>query len=188
MSNVKLVRVIPVLLLALLLPIVAGCGKTGQAGNAASVVPADVAAYISVDTSSRAASGARCAIWSASSPRAKGHWTRCSTRPRTAPASRAATGSGTRSAPRSASPSSPRPGRRADRRHPHTAGRRGCFPEPHRERRCGRRGGERLAGGHREEASLDAYRKALDKARSTAPRSSRRRWTASTTTPSSTPT
>ena len=51
MSNVKLVRVIPVLLLALLLPLVAGCGKTGQAGNAASVVPADVAAYVSVDTS-----------------------------------------------------------------------------------------------------------------------------------------
>jgi Protein of unknown function (DUF3352) len=51
MSNVKLVRVIPLLLLAALLPIVAGCGKTGQAGNAASVVPADVAAYVSVDTS-----------------------------------------------------------------------------------------------------------------------------------------
>jgi hypothetical protein len=51
MSNVKVVRLIPVLLVAAVLPVLAGCGSTGAAGNAASVVPADVAAYVSVDTS-----------------------------------------------------------------------------------------------------------------------------------------
>jgi hypothetical protein len=51
MSNVKVVRLIPVLLVAAVLPLFAGCGSTGAAGSAASVVPADVAAYVSVDTS-----------------------------------------------------------------------------------------------------------------------------------------
>ncbi len=51
MSNVKLVRVIPALLAALLLPLLAGCGSTGAAGSAASAVPEDVAVYVSVDTS-----------------------------------------------------------------------------------------------------------------------------------------
>ena len=51
MSNVKVVRLIPILLVAAVLPVLAGCGSTSAAGNAASVVPADVAAYVSVDTS-----------------------------------------------------------------------------------------------------------------------------------------
>jgi hypothetical protein len=51
MSNVKVVRAIPLLLVALLLPIVAGCGSVGKAGSAASVVPADAALYVSADTS-----------------------------------------------------------------------------------------------------------------------------------------
>jgi hypothetical protein len=51
MSNVKVVRLILVLLVAAALPVLAACGSTGAAGNAASVVPADVAAYVSVDTS-----------------------------------------------------------------------------------------------------------------------------------------
>lgn len=51
MSNVKSMRVLPALLLAALLPLVAGCGSSSEAGGAASVVPADVAVYVSVDTS-----------------------------------------------------------------------------------------------------------------------------------------
>jgi hypothetical protein len=51
MSNVTLVRVVPALLAALLLAVAAGCGSARQAGNAASAVPADVAAYVSMDTS-----------------------------------------------------------------------------------------------------------------------------------------
>jgi hypothetical protein len=51
MSNVSFVRLIPALLVALLLPLLAGCGKSGAAGNAASAVPEDVAVYVSVDTS-----------------------------------------------------------------------------------------------------------------------------------------
>jgi Protein of unknown function (DUF3352) len=51
MSNVNVVRVIPALLAALLVALLAGCGTTGEAGNAASAVPADVALYASVDTS-----------------------------------------------------------------------------------------------------------------------------------------
>ena len=44
-------RVLPALLLAALLPVVAGCGSGSEAGGAASVVPEDVAVYVSVDTS-----------------------------------------------------------------------------------------------------------------------------------------
>jgi hypothetical protein len=51
MSNVKLMRVILTLLVAGLLPVAAGCGGSGTAGGAASLVPADVAVYVSVDTS-----------------------------------------------------------------------------------------------------------------------------------------
>jgi len=51
MSNVKSMRAIPALLVAALLPVVAGCGETGAAGGAASAVPEDVAVYVSVDTS-----------------------------------------------------------------------------------------------------------------------------------------
>jgi hypothetical protein len=51
MSNVKPMRVILALLVAGLLPVAAGCGESGTAGGAASVVPADVAVYVSVDTS-----------------------------------------------------------------------------------------------------------------------------------------
>jgi hypothetical protein len=42
---------IPALLAAALLPLLAGCGNTGEAGSAASAVPASAVAYISVDTS-----------------------------------------------------------------------------------------------------------------------------------------
>jgi hypothetical protein len=51
MSNVKTVRVLATLLVALLVPLLAGCGNTGTAGSAASAVPEDVAVYLSVDTS-----------------------------------------------------------------------------------------------------------------------------------------
>jgi hypothetical protein len=50
MSNVWLMRFIPVALAAVLLTISAGCGESGSAGGAASAVPEDVAAYVSVDT------------------------------------------------------------------------------------------------------------------------------------------
>jgi hypothetical protein len=51
MSNVKSMRVIStVLAAAALLAVVAGCGESDSAGGAASAVPADVAAYVSVDT------------------------------------------------------------------------------------------------------------------------------------------
>jgi hypothetical protein len=51
MSNVNSMRAAVVLLVAVLLPVVAGCGSDGAVGSSASVVPADVAAYVSVDTS-----------------------------------------------------------------------------------------------------------------------------------------
>ncbi len=51
MSNVTFVRAVPAILVALLLPLAAGCGSSGSAGNAASAVPEDVAVYLSVDTS-----------------------------------------------------------------------------------------------------------------------------------------
>jgi hypothetical protein len=50
MSKVILVRVIPALLAALLVALLAGCGNSGTAGSAASAVPEDVAVYLSVDT------------------------------------------------------------------------------------------------------------------------------------------
>jgi len=50
MSRVKLVRFIPVLLVAALLPVLAGCGSGSDVGAAADVVPADVFVYASVDT------------------------------------------------------------------------------------------------------------------------------------------
>jgi hypothetical protein len=50
MSNVKSMRFIPVALAAVLLAITAGCGESGSTGGAASAVPEDVAAYVSVDT------------------------------------------------------------------------------------------------------------------------------------------
>ena len=51
MSNVRSMRLIAGLLAALLLALVAGCGKTGVAGSAASAVPGSAVAYVSVDTS-----------------------------------------------------------------------------------------------------------------------------------------
>jgi hypothetical protein len=51
MSNVISMRTAPVLLLAAFLPVVAGCGSDKAVGSSASVVPADVVAYVSVDTS-----------------------------------------------------------------------------------------------------------------------------------------
>jgi hypothetical protein len=50
MSKVIFVRVIPALLAALLVALLAGCGNSGTAGSAASAVPEDVAVYLSVDT------------------------------------------------------------------------------------------------------------------------------------------
>lgn len=50
MSRVKSVRFIPVLLVAALLPVLAGCGSGSDVGAAADVVPADVFVYASVDT------------------------------------------------------------------------------------------------------------------------------------------
>ena len=50
MSRVKSVRFIPVLLVAALLPVLAGCGSGSDVGGAADVVPADVFVYASVDT------------------------------------------------------------------------------------------------------------------------------------------
>ncbi len=50
MSRVKSVRLIPVLLVAALLPVLAGCGSGSDVGGAADVVPADVFLYASVDT------------------------------------------------------------------------------------------------------------------------------------------
>jgi Protein of unknown function (DUF3352) len=50
MSKVKSVRLIPVLLVAVLLPVLAGCGSGSDVGAAADVVPADVFVYGSVDT------------------------------------------------------------------------------------------------------------------------------------------
>jgi Protein of unknown function (DUF3352) len=50
MSKVKSVRLIPVLLVAVLLPVLAGCGSGSDVGGAADVVPADVFVYASVDT------------------------------------------------------------------------------------------------------------------------------------------
>ncbi len=50
MSRVKSVRYIPVLLVAALLPVLAGCGSGSDVGGAADVVPADVFVYASVDT------------------------------------------------------------------------------------------------------------------------------------------
>lgn len=44
-------RLIPALLAAALLAVVAGCGQSDAAGEAASVVPENVAVYVSVDTS-----------------------------------------------------------------------------------------------------------------------------------------
>ena len=43
-------RFIPVLLVAALLPVLAGCGSGSDVGAAADVVPADVFVYASVDT------------------------------------------------------------------------------------------------------------------------------------------
>jgi hypothetical protein len=51
MSNVKSMRVILAVLIAALLAVSAGCGESGSPGGAASAVPEDVAAYVSVDTS-----------------------------------------------------------------------------------------------------------------------------------------
>jgi hypothetical protein len=50
MSRVKSVRYISVLLVAALLPVLAGCGSGSDVGAAADVVPADVFLYASVDT------------------------------------------------------------------------------------------------------------------------------------------
>src|SRR5688572_22518991 len=50
MSRVMTVRLIPVLLVAALLPVVAGCGGGSDVGAAADAVPADVFVYASVDT------------------------------------------------------------------------------------------------------------------------------------------
>src|SRR5687768_12774986 len=50
MSRVTFVRVIPVLLVAALLPLLVGCGSGSDVGGAADVVPADVLVYASVDT------------------------------------------------------------------------------------------------------------------------------------------
>jgi Protein of unknown function (DUF3352) len=50
MSRVKSVRLIPALLVAALLPVLAGCGSGSDVGGAADVVPADVFVYASVDT------------------------------------------------------------------------------------------------------------------------------------------
>ena len=50
MSRVKSVRLIPALLVAALLPVLAGCGSGSDVGAAADVVPADVFVYASVDT------------------------------------------------------------------------------------------------------------------------------------------
>jgi hypothetical protein len=50
MSRVTLVRLIPALLVAALLPVLAGCGSGSDVGGAADVVPADVFVYASVDT------------------------------------------------------------------------------------------------------------------------------------------
>src|SRR5262245_14749297 len=52
MSNVFSMRLLPGLLAAALVTaVLAGCGQSGKAGNAASVVPESAAAYVSVDTS-----------------------------------------------------------------------------------------------------------------------------------------
>ena len=51
MGNVMSMRIVPALLAALLLPLLAGCGSGGSAGSAASAVPEDVAVYVSVDSS-----------------------------------------------------------------------------------------------------------------------------------------
>jgi hypothetical protein len=50
MSNVRSMRFIPVALATVLLAVSAGCGESGSTGGATSVVPEDVAAYVSVDT------------------------------------------------------------------------------------------------------------------------------------------
>jgi|RhiMetdeSRZDD1v2_1073273.scaffolds.fasta_scaffold85774_3 uncharacterized protein DUF3352 len=50
MSRVKSVRLIPALLVAALLPVLAGCGSGSDVGGAADAVPADVFVYASVDT------------------------------------------------------------------------------------------------------------------------------------------
>jgi Protein of unknown function (DUF3352) len=50
MSRVKMVRLIPALLVAALLPVLAGCGSGSDVGAAADAVPADVFVYASVDT------------------------------------------------------------------------------------------------------------------------------------------
>jgi Protein of unknown function (DUF3352) len=50
MSRVKTVRLIPALLVAALLPVLAGCGSGSDVGAAADAVPADVFVYASVDT------------------------------------------------------------------------------------------------------------------------------------------
>ena len=50
MSRVKSVRLILALLVAALLPVLAGCGSGSDVGAAADVVPADVFLYASVDT------------------------------------------------------------------------------------------------------------------------------------------
>jgi Protein of unknown function (DUF3352) len=50
MSNVRSMRFIPVALAIVLLAVSAGCGESGSTGGAASAVPEDVAAYVSVDT------------------------------------------------------------------------------------------------------------------------------------------
>ena len=50
MSRVKSVRLILALLVAALLPVLAGCGSGSDVGAAADVVPADVFVYASVDT------------------------------------------------------------------------------------------------------------------------------------------
>ena len=51
MSNVKWMRLILALLVAALVPVLAGCGDGSKAGGAASVVPEGAAVYVSVDTS-----------------------------------------------------------------------------------------------------------------------------------------
>jgi hypothetical protein len=51
MSNVNSMRAPLAVALAALIPAVAGCGSDNAVGGSASVVPADVAAYVSVDTS-----------------------------------------------------------------------------------------------------------------------------------------
>jgi hypothetical protein len=50
MSRVTTVRLILALLVAALLPVLAGCGSGSDVGGAAEVVPADVFVYVSVDT------------------------------------------------------------------------------------------------------------------------------------------